>query len=85
MSLKWRIFLFTSSIIYYNGDEDLPSVLFSDSGSLLDILVLDPFVVVVNLSISYKGGVLAFLAATITSKFLFYLMLCNRCYFTFSF
>ena len=75
-----RILFFISSIIRYNGDEDLPSALFSDSESLLDILISDFSVVVVNSGISYRGNTLAFLAAAITLRSLSYLILYNRCY-----
>ena len=75
---KCRILFFISSITRYNSDKDLPSVLSSDSESLLDILILDFFVVIVNSGISYRGGALAFLAAAITLKFSFYLILCSR-------
>ena len=74
---------FTSLITRYNGDEDLSSVLPNNSGSLLDILILDFSVIVVNSAISYKGDALAFLAAIITLSSLSYLILYNRYYSTF--
>ena len=80
-----RIFFFIFSIIRYNGDGDLFSVLFNISESLLNILISDSSVVAVDSGISYKGGVLAFLAGIIILKSLFYLMLCSRCCFTFFF
>ena len=60
MSPEWRIFLFIFSIIRCDGDGDFSSVLSSNSESLLDILILDSFVVAVDSGISYGGGVLAF-------------------------
>ena len=72
-------------IIRYNSDEDLPSVLFNNSEFLLDILVLDSFVVVVNSGISYKDNILVFLAAAATLKSLSYLTLYSRYYFILSF
>ena len=82
---KYKTFFFTSSIIRYNGDKDFLSVLPNISESLLNILILDPFVVVVDSDISYRGNILAFLAATITLKSLFYLILCSRYCSTLSF
>ena len=66
-----RTFFFISLIIRYNNDKDFSSVLFNISVSLLDILISDS---------SYKGSILAFLAATVTLKSLSYLMLYNRYY-----
>ena len=83
MILECRIFFFTFSITRYNSDGDLSSVLFSDSESLLDILVSDSFVVAVDSGILYKGGVLVFLAAAAILRSLSYLILCNRYYFIF--
>ena len=82
---KYRILFFIFSIIRYNNDKDLPSVLPSNSESLLDILILDFSLVVVNSGILYKSNALAFLAAIVTLRFLFYLILYNRCYFIFFF
>ena len=76
---------FTFSITRYNNDGDLFSVLPSISEYLLDILILDSSVIVVDSNISYRGNVLAFLAAIIILRFLFYLILCSRCYSTFYF
>ena len=78
MISECRILFFTSSIIRYNGDGDLFNVLPSNSESLLDILISDSSVVAVNSGISYEGGALVFLAAAITLKSLFYLMLYSR-------
>ena len=80
---EYRIFFLTFSIIRYDGDGDFFSVLPNNSESLLNILVLDFSVVVVNLGILYRGNVLAFLAAVITSKSLSYLILYSRYYFIF--
>ena len=80
MISEWRTLFFTFSIVRCDGDGNLPSVLFSDSESLLDTLVLDFFVVVVDSGISYGGGVLAFLAAAVTLRSSSYLMLYNRYY-----
>ena len=77
---KYKILFLTSSIIRYNGDEDLPSVLSNNSKSLLDILISDSSVVVVDSGISYKGNVLAFLAVIITLKSSSYLILYSRYY-----
>ena len=85
MISKCRIFFFIFSIIRYNSDEDLPSALPSDSESLLNILISDFFVVVINSGISYRGNVLAFLAAATILKSLFYLILYSRYCSTFSF
>ena len=85
MILEYRTFFFTFSIIRYNNDKDLFSALSSNSKSLLNILILDSFVVVVNSGISYKSNILAFLAAIITLKSSFYLILYSRYYFIFSF
>ena len=82
---KYRTLFLTFSIIRYNSDEDLFNVLFSDFKSLLNILVSDFFVVIINSGISYKGGVLAFLAAIITLRFSSYLILCSRYYSIFYF
>ena len=75
MISECRTLFFTSSITRYNNDKDLFSVLPSNSESLLNILILDSSAVVVNSGISYRGGVLAFLAAAITLRSLSYLML----------
>ena len=75
-----RILFFTFSIIRYNSNRDLPSVLPSNSESLLDILILDSFAVVINSGISYRGDVLAFLVAIVILKSSSYLILCSRCY-----
>ena len=64
----------------YNDDKDLFNVLPNNSESLLNILILDFFVVVVDSGILYRGKVLVFLAAVITLKSLFYLILYNRYY-----
>ena len=80
---KCRIFFFIFSITRYDNDGDLFNVLSNNFESLLNILVLDFFVVVVNSGISYKNNILAFLAATVTLKSLSYLILYSRCYFTF--
>ena len=81
---EYKIFFFTSSITRYNSDKDLFNVLFSNSESLLNILVSDFSVVVVDSNISYKNNALVFLAAVITSKSSSYLILYSRYYFTFS-
>ena len=78
---KYRTSFFTSSIIRYNNDKDLLSVLFKNSKSLLDILISDSSVVAVDSNISYKNNILVFLAAIITSKSSSYLILYNRYYF----
>ena len=83
MISKCKIFFLTFSIIRYNNDKDFLSVLFSNSKSLLDILVSDSSVVIVDSNILYKGDILAFLAATITSKSSSYLILYSRYYSTF--
>ena len=75
---KCKILFFTFSIIRYNSDRDFLNALFSNFESLLDILVLDSSAVVVDSGISYKDNTLAFLAAAITLKSLFYLILYNR-------
>ena len=80
MISECRILFFTSSIIRYNSDGDLPNASPNNSESLLDILVLDSFVVVVNSGISYKNNALTFLAAIITLKSLFYLILYSHYY-----
>ena len=85
MISKCRTFFLTSSIIRYNSDGDLPNVLPNNFKSLLNILISDSFVVVIDSDILYKGGVLAFLIATITLKSSFYLMLYSRYYFIFYF
>ena len=82
---KYRIFFFIFSITRYNSDGDLLNALFNNSESLLNILILDFFVVVVNSGISYKNNALAFLTAAITLKSLSYLILYNRYYFILSF
>ena len=82
---KYKTLFFTFSIIRYNDDRDLFSVLFNIFESLLNILILDSSVVVVDSGISYKGNILAFLAAIIISKSLFYLMLYSHYCFTLSF
>ena len=82
---EYKTFFFIFSIIRYNGDRDLSNILSNNSESLLNILISDSSVVVVNSGISYGGGVLAFLAVIVILRSLFYLMLCNRCYFIFSF
>ena len=81
---KYRTLFFIFSIIRYNGDGDLSSVLSNIFESLLNILILDSFVVVIDSDISYKNSILAFLAATATLKSLSYLILYSRYYFTFS-
>ena len=73
MILKWRTLFFTFSIIRYNSDRDLPSVLPNNSESLLNILIPDSFVVAIDSGISYKGNILAFLAVIVTLKSLLYL------------
>ena len=73
----------TSSIIRYNSNGDLPSVLPNNSEFLLNIPVSDSSVVAVDSDISYRGGTLAFLIAVITSRSSSYLILCSRCYSTF--
>ena len=85
MILKSRIFFFTFSIIRYNSNRDLLSVLPNNSESLLNILISDSFVIAVDSNILYKGGVLAFLAAAITLRSSSYLILYNRYYSTFYF
>ena len=85
MISKYRTFYFIFSIIRYNSDRDFPSVLPNISEFLLNILVLDFFVVVVDSGISYGGNILAFLVTTIILKFLFYLILCSRYCSIFSF
>ena len=84
MILKYRIFFFTSSIIRYNKDGDLSNVLPNDSESLLDILILDFFVVIIDSGISYKGDILVFLVAIVILRSSFYLILYSRYYFIFS-
>ena len=79
-----KTFFFIFSITRYNGDKDFPNVLPNISESLLNILVLDSFVVAVDSNISYKGSVLAFLAVIIILKSLSYLILYSRYYFTLS-
>ena len=83
MSPEWKTLFFISSIIRCDGDGDFFSVLSSNSESLLDILVLDSFVIVVDSGISYGGGALAFLIAIVILKSFFYLILCSRYYFFF--
>ena len=80
MISEWRTLFFIFSIIRYNNNKDLPSVLPSDSESLLNILILDSSVVVVDSGISYKGSALAFLVVTTTLKSSSYLILCSRYY-----
>ena len=80
---KCRIFFFIFSIIRYNDDKDFFSVLPNIFESLLNILILDSFVVAVDSNISYKNNFLVFLAVTTTLKSLSYLILYNRYYFTF--
>ena len=75
---KYKTFFLTFSIIRYNNNEDLPSVLLSNSKSLLDIPISDSFVIVVNSNILYKDSILAFLAVIITLKSLSYLILLLR-------
>ena len=82
---EYKTLFFTFSIIRCDGDGDLLNVLPNNSESLLDILILDSFVVVVNSGILYKNGILAFLAAATTSRFSSYLILCNRYYSIFYF
>ena len=82
---KYKTFFFTFSIIRYNNDGDFSSVLPNNSESLLDILILDSFVIVVNSGISYEGDALAFLIVIVTLKSSFYLILCSRYYSIFSF
>ena len=82
---EYKTFFLTFSIILYNNDEDLFNVLFSNFKSLLNILIFDSFVVVVASGISYRGNVLAFLAAIITLRSSSYLILCSRYYFIFYF
>ena len=77
---EWRILFFTFSIIRYNGDKNLPSILPSNFESLLNILILDSFVIVVDSGISYRGGALAFLAVIVTLKSSSYLILYSRYY-----
>ena len=77
---KCRTFFLTSSIIRYNNDKDLLSVLFNISESLLNILISDSSAVVVNSAISYGGDILVFLIAIVTSKSSFYLILYSRYY-----
>ena len=81
---KYRTLFFIFSIIRYDDDGDLFSVLFNNSEFLLDILISDFSVIAINSGISYKSNALAFLAVIITSKSLFYLILYSRCYFFFS-
>ena len=83
MILEWRTLFFISSIIRCDNNGDFSSVLFSNSEFLLDILVLDFSAVAIDSGISYKGGALAFLAATIILKSLSYLMLYSLYCFTF--
>ena len=83
MISECKILFFTFLIIRYNNDKDLPNVLPNNSESLLNILILDSFVVVVNSGISYKSNILAFLVAAATLRFSSYLILYNRCYFIF--
>ena len=80
---KYKTLFFTSSIIHYNSDKDLSSVLPNNFESLLDILISDYSVVVINSGISYKDNVLVFLAATTTLRSLSYLILYSRYYFIF--
>ena len=82
MILEWKTLFFISLIVYYNSDEDLSNVLFNNSKSLLNILILDSSVVAVDSDISYKGSVLVFLAAIVTLRSLFYLILYSRYYST---
>ena len=60
MISEYRTLFFTFSIIRYNNDEDFLSASPNDSESLLDILILDSFVVVVNSGISYGGDIWLF-------------------------
>ena len=85
MISECKTLFFTSSIIRYNSDGDFSNALPNDSESLLNILILDFFVVVVDSGISYGGNVLDFLAAAATLRSLFYLILCSRYYFIFYF
>ena len=80
---KCKTLFFIFSIIRYNSDRDFSSVLFNISESLLNILILDSFVVVVDSGISYKSNNLAFLTAIVILKSLSYLMLCSRYCFIF--
>ena len=82
MILKWKTLFFTSSIIRYNNNKDLSSALPSNFESLLNILISDFSVVAIDSGILYRNNALAFLAATITSKSSFYLILYNRYYST---
>ena len=82
---EYRTLFFIFSITRYDGDGDLSNVLFNNSESLLDILILDFSVVVVDSGISYKNNTLVFLIVIVTLKFSFYLMLCSRYYFIFFF
>ena len=84
MILEYRILFFTSSITRYNSDKDLFSALFSNSESLLNILLSDSSAVVIDLGISYRGNILAFLAVTVILKSSSYLILYNRYYSIFS-
>ena len=85
MISECRTLFLTFSIIRYNSNKDLPNVLFSNSESLLDILILDSSAVVIDSGISYKGSSVAFLAATTISRSSSYLMLYSRYYSIFYF
>ena len=78
MIRKCKTLFLTFSIIRYNNNRDLPSVLPNNSKSLLNILISDFSVIVINSGISYKDNILVFLAVTITLKSSFYLILYNR-------
>ena len=80
---EYKTLFFTFSIIRYNSDRDLPNVSLNNSESLLNILISDSFVIVIDSNISYKNYILVFLVVIITLKFLSYLILYNRYYFTF--
>ena len=77
---EWKIFFFTFLITRYNNNKDLPSVLPSNSESLLNILISDSSVVAIDSTILYRGNILVFLAVIATLSSLSYLILYNRYY-----